>query len=121
MWGKIFTHFNIKWTFVVAVIIFELGSVVCAIAQSSSVLICGRAIAGIGESALLAGGTIVIAYQVPLAKRPLYFAMLQSMNGIASVVGPPLGGVFTDSSLTWRFCFWINVRKYNCQQSPSPN
>jgi hypothetical protein len=112
-WNKIYMYFNIKYTFVVAVLIFELGSLICAVAPNSSVLILGRAIAGVGQAALLAGGTIVITYRIPLEKRALYFALLQSINGIASVIGPPLGGVFTDSErLTWRFCFWINLRKY---------
>lgn len=71
-------------------------------------LIVGRAVAGIGASALFSGAMLIISHTVPLAKRPIYIASLSSMFGIASVVGPLLGGVFTDK-LTWRWCFWINL------------
>ncbi|KAL2073645.1 hypothetical protein VTL71DRAFT_10971 [Oculimacula yallundae] len=108
--GKIYMYFNVKITFIVSVLIFELGSVVCAIAKKSETCIVGRALAGVGQASMLAGGMIVIGYRIPLKRRALYFAVLTSMNGVASVMGPPIGGVFTDiPKLTWRFCFWINL------------
>ncbi|KAK0130110.1 hypothetical protein ONS96_000641 [Cadophora gregata f. sp. sojae] len=108
--GKVYMYFNIKITFIISVLIFELGSVVCAVAKSSEAFIVGRALAGVGQASMLAGGMIVIGYRIPLKRRALYFAVLTSMNGVASVMGPPIGGVFTDTpKLTWRFCFWINL------------
>ena len=110
--GKVYTYFDVKWTYLFALIIFEVGSIVCATAPNSVALIIGRAVAGVGASALFSGGMTIIGYSVPLRKRALYIAILSSTFGIASVVGPLLGGVFTDSAkLTWRFCFWINLRK----------
>lgn len=50
----------------------------------------------------------IIGYSVPLRKRAIYIAALSSMFGIASVVGPILGGVLTDN-VSWRWCFWINL------------
>ncbi|KAI9819987.1 MAG: hypothetical protein M1827_006557 [Pycnora praestabilis] len=106
--GKIYTYFDVKWTFLSALIIFELGSIVCAAAKNSVMLIVGRAIAGAGAAALFSGGMTIIAFSVPLKKRPIYIALLSSMFGISSVVGPILGGALTDKA-TWRWCFWINL------------
>ena len=103
--GKIYTYFNVKWTYILALTIFELGSVVCAAARSSTMLIVGRAVAGAGAAALFSGGMTIIGYSVPLRRRPIYIGLLSSMFGISSVIGPILGGAFTDR-LTWRWCFW---------------
>jgi hypothetical protein len=99
--GKIYTYFNIKWTFITAVFIFEIGSILCAAAQSSTMLIVGRAVAGAGAAAIFSGGMTIIGYTVPLRKRPIYMGLLSSMFGISSIIGPILGGAFTDK-LTWR-------------------
>lgn len=96
--GKIYTFFDVKYTYLVAVVIFEVGSIICAAATSSEMFIVGRAVAGAGSAALFSGGMNIIGYSVPLQKRPIYIAALSSMFGIASVVGPILGGVLTDKA-----------------------
>lgn len=106
--GKVYTYFDVKYTYLIALIIFEVGSVICAAATSSPMFIIGRAIAGAGAAALYSGGMTIIGFSVPLRKRAIYIAALSSMFGIASVVGPILGGAFTDR-LSWRWCFWINL------------
>ncbi|KAF7912858.1 uncharacterized protein EAF01_001879 [Botrytis porri] len=106
--GRIYTYFDIKWTYLFALVLFEVGSIICAAARNSVMLIVGRAVAGAGASALFSGGMTIIGFTVPLIKRPLYIAMLSSMFGISSVVGPLLGGALTDKA-SWRWCFWINL------------
>ena len=95
--GKVYTYFNIKWTYLIAITIFEGGSVLCAAAQNSRMLIIGRAVAGVGAAAIFSGGMTIVGYSVPLRKRPIYIGLLSSMFGISSVIGPILGGALTDS------------------------
>lgn len=112
VFGHMFNEFSPKWSFIAAMAIFELGSILCAAAPSSSVLIGGRLIAGAGGAGLYVGTLVLISHAVPIRRRPFYLSIVTSMFGVASFTGPLLGGVFTDSRrLTWRFCFWINLRK----------
>ncbi|RGP67121.1 hypothetical protein FSPOR_6177 [Fusarium sporotrichioides] len=108
--GKIYTFWNLKWVYLTSSIIFEAGSILCAAAPSSPVFIIGRTIAGLGAAGVFCGAMIIISRIVEMRKRPLLLAIVSSMYGISSVIGPSLGGVFTHSKqLTWRFCFWINL------------
>ncbi|KAJ5110187.1 hypothetical protein N7532_002832 [Penicillium argentinense] len=108
MFGKFYTFYSIKWIYLLALSIFEIGSLVCATTPNSVGLICGRAIAGLGAAGLFSGSILIIGQTVPLDKRPMYTSLIGAMFGIANVVGPLLGGAFTDK-LTWRWCFYINL------------
>lgn len=108
IYGKIYTFYSLKWTFLSAIAIFELGSLICGVAPTSEVLIIGRAIAGLGCAGIFSGALIIIAHSVPLRKRPIYTGLIGAMYGIASVAGPLMGGAFTDHA-TWRWCFYINL------------
>ena len=77
-----------------------VGSIICAAATDSKMLIVGRAVAGAGAAALFSGGMTIVGYSVPLRRRAIYIAALSSMFGIASVVGPILGGALTDK-VSW--------------------
>ncbi|KAI8627999.1 MFS general substrate transporter [Xylariaceae sp. FL1651] len=108
LFGKFYTFLSIKWVYLTAIFIFEIGSLICGVAQNSVTLIIGRAVAGLGSAGLFSGALLILAHSVPLAKRPLYTGMIGGVYGVASVAGPLLGGVFTDK-VSWRWCFFINL------------
>jgi MFS family permease len=65
----------------------------------------GRAIAGLGSAGIFSGAVIILVYIVPLGKRPIYQGLFGAVFGVASVVGPLLGGVFADR-VSWRWGEW---------------
>lgn len=97
--GHLFTDFPVKVVFVAAILLFEVGSIICATATSSLALIIGRLVAGAGGGGLYVGTLTFMGLAVPTRKRAFYISLATSMFGVASVAGPLLGGVFTDSKL----------------------
>ncbi|KAL0941719.1 major facilitator superfamily transporter [Colletotrichum truncatum] len=109
VFGRLYNQFNIKVVFVISLVIFEVGSLICAVSPSSAVFIVGRAIAGLGASGLQSGSMVLISAVLPSKKLPLYLGAIGMVYGVAAVVGPVAGGLITNSYLTWRWCFYINL------------
>ncbi|KAF2001347.1 MFS general substrate transporter [Amniculicola lignicola CBS 123094] len=106
--GKVYTLFSKKLTLLLYLFIFEIGNLICALAPSSSALIAGRAVTGLGASGVFVGGLVILATIIPLHKRAIWQGIQVTMFSVASVVGPVIGGSLTQS-MTWRWCFWVNL------------
>ncbi|KAI0410612.1 putative MFS aflatoxin efflux pump [Xylaria grammica] len=108
MFGKIYTFFSIRLVFLATIFLFEAGSAICGAAPSSTVLIVGRSIQGVGASGIYSGAVVGIVYSVPLRQRPFFMGLFGAVSGVASILGPLVGGAFT-SHVSWRWCFYINL------------
>lgn len=106
--GKLGDLFGRKAVFNASVLFFLVGSVLCGLAGSMTALVASRALQGIGGGAIMVTATAVIGEVIPLRDRGRYQGALGAVFGVTTVIGPLLGGFFTDH-LTWRWAFWINV------------
>lgn len=72
LFGRIYRFYDLRWTFLICIVIFAVGSTICGAAPSSTVFIVGRAIAGVGAAGISTGSMMTIIPLVPLHKRPMY-------------------------------------------------
>ncbi|KAH3671381.1 hypothetical protein WICMUC_004678 [Wickerhamomyces mucosus] len=107
-WGRVAITFGRKYSLIIAIILFEAGSLMCALATSMNILIGGRVLAGIGGGGCQALTWIICTEMVTMDRRPLFLSILGAGFSLASVLGPIIGGSFTEHS-SWRWCFYINL------------
>ena len=106
--GKLGDLFGRKSVFGVAIVFFLVGSVLCGMASSMTMLVASRTLQGIGGGAIMVTAMALIGEVIPLRDRGRYQGALGAVFGVTTVIGPLLGGYFTDH-LSWRWAFWINV------------
>jgi EmrB/QacA subfamily drug resistance transporter len=108
LYGKISDMFGRKKVFQSAVVIFLIGSALCGLAQNMNQLIAFRALQGIGAGGLMTLALAIVGDVVPPRQRGRYQGYFGAVFAVSSVLGPLLGGLFTDH-LSWRWVFYINL------------
>ncbi|KAK7738524.1 hypothetical protein SLS53_006044 [Cytospora paraplurivora] len=107
--GALYNTFNIKWVFIITVLLFMAGSALCGGAPTMSALIVGRVIAGAGGSGIYLGSLQYFAVMTTDKERGLYMSFIGVFWGLGAVLGPLIGGAFSISTATWRWAFYINL------------
>lgn len=108
IYGKFGDLIGRRSLFLAALSTFVIASALCGISQTAGQLVAFRALQGLGGGGLMVLSQAIIADVVPIRERAKYMTPIGAVFGIASVVGPLLGGYLTDHT-HWRWVFWINL------------
>lgn len=104
-WGKAYSNWSLKSTFLISSIIFSTGAGICAVAPNSEVFILGRVVGGFGGAGVAAGTFLIVACTAPVEKRPVRLGVVSLWFVVAAVVGPLAGGVLA-TKVSWRAGFY---------------
>jgi EmrB/QacA subfamily drug resistance transporter len=110
LWGKLADQFSKKILVQSALVVYVIGSLVAGLAQNPATLIAARVIQGLGGGGLSALAQVVLAAMISPRERGRYSGYLGATFAVATVGGPLLGGVITDTSwLGWRWCLLVGI------------
>ncbi|KAB8162302.1 DHA2 family efflux MFS transporter permease subunit [Streptomyces sp. 3MP-14] len=110
LWGKLADLFDKKLLIQAALTIYVIGSMIAGLSQNPAMLISVRVVQGLGVGGLIGLSQIILAAMIPPRQRGRYSGYLGATFAAATVSGPLIGGVITDTSwLGWRWCFYIGV------------
>ncbi|HUU87598.1 MAG TPA: MFS transporter, partial [Candidatus Glassbacteria bacterium] len=106
--GYLGDRYSIKLVFQIGMIIFSIGSLICALSISLPMLIVARIVQGIGAAGILANGNALITKFTNEEQRGLAIGLTALIAAMGVVVGPVIGALLTQYT-TWQYIFWINV------------
>ena len=106
IWGKLADLFNRKLLFQLAIVIFVLATAAAGFSQDTTTLIAFRAVQGIGAGGIAALSQVLMADIISPRERGRYMGLFGAVMAVATVGGPLLGGVITDT-LGWRWNFYV--------------
>ncbi|KAJ5081198.1 major facilitator superfamily domain-containing protein [Penicillium angulare] len=90
------------------VVVFTIGTILCSVSHSFSLLLTGRSLQGVGGGGIMAACLVITTDIVPLRQRPTYYAIVQMAWALGTLVGPLIGGAIAQN-ITWRWIFYINL------------
>ncbi len=108
IWGRIADKFATSSTFISAIVVFLVGSLLCGYAGNAPYFLIGRFIQGIGSAGISVCSYTGIARYFRHSERPFFIGLLSAVYAVSSIIGPLIGGVLTET-MSWRWIFYINI------------
>lgn len=105
--GRLYAKFNVKYVYIISVVVFLASSALCGAAPNMTAMIFGRVFLGVAGSAMYCGIMTLITIFATDAERPLYFALCGLVWSVGTVLGPVVGGAFAKAN--WRWAFYFNL------------